>query len=167
MAELLVRVVDKVNTDDFYLNIQCFKAGMVIAVQPDGWLWGKEEVANPAWRIFKVPSVDPSQFSNLLSPEPSTDPGTDAKTLQPRGFKLSLVLLGGALGPTFIIDNTQVAPNAVNPIPALPNVTKVGPVIRKQCAAAVPQATLRAATVAVTPVSDPNAIGASPAHVIG
>lgn len=93
MAELLVRVVDKVNPD-FYKNIQCTKRGDVILVQPDGWTWGKKELSNPDWRILALPGVDPADLSGLLARElptdPKTDPKTWPKTLQRRAFKLDL-----------------------------------------------------------------------------
>ena len=54
MSELLVRVHDKIN-EDFYLNCQCTKRGDVIVARPDGWPWGKEELANPDWRNRKPP----------------------------------------------------------------------------------------------------------------
>lgn len=89
MAELLVRVVDKVN-DDFYLNCKCTKRGDVIVAQPDGWLWGKEELANPDWRIFKLPDMKLADAQAMLAPELDVDPQHPSKTLQRRVFKFNL-----------------------------------------------------------------------------
>lgn len=89
MAELLVRVVDKTNPDPL-LDCKLTKRGMVIAVQPDGWQWGFEELANPDWRIIRVPGVDPSQFGGLLAPEPEIDPQNPSRVLQRRAFRLNL-----------------------------------------------------------------------------
>ncbi len=89
MAELLVRVVDKVHAD-FYLNCACTKRGDVIAVQPDGWAWGTGELEHPEWRIIALPGVDPSDLSGLLAPELDVNPKHPSKTLQRRAFKLDL-----------------------------------------------------------------------------
>lgn len=92
MAELLVRVVDKINNDP-YLNVKCSKRGDVISVQPDGWVWGKEEYKNPEWRILKFPSVTVSEASAFLGAELETDPENPSAMLQSRGFSLDLANL--------------------------------------------------------------------------
>jgi len=89
MAELLVRIADKVN-EDFYLNLQCTKRGDVIVVCPDGWPWGREEVNAPHWTIIKLPGVPVEEVEHLVSPEPQTDPHNPSKTLQRRMWKLDL-----------------------------------------------------------------------------
>jgi hypothetical protein len=66
MAEVLIRVVDKVNPTDPAKDQLCFKAGDVIHVAPDGWGWGSEEVTNPDWRIVKLPGFDPALLADLL-----------------------------------------------------------------------------------------------------
>lgn len=90
MCELLVRVVDKTNPDDPYLDAQLTKRGDVICVQPDGWPWGTEELKNPDWRIIKLPGVNPEALAAFLSPEIDTDPAQPSKVLQRRAFKLDL-----------------------------------------------------------------------------
>lgn len=90
MCELLVRVVDKTNPDDPYLDAQLTKRGDVICVQPDGWPWGTEELKNPDWRIIKLPGVNPDALAAFLSPEIDTDPTQPSKVLQRRAFKLDL-----------------------------------------------------------------------------
>lgn len=47
--ELLVAIVDNGTA------IDAIKAGEVITVQPDGWGWGSEELANANWRIISAP----------------------------------------------------------------------------------------------------------------
>lgn len=89
MAELLVRVVDKVNPD-FYANTKCLKRGDVIAVCEDGWGWGVEELANPDWRILKIPDMTVAEASVFLAPERNRDPGQPSRTLQRRAFAIDL-----------------------------------------------------------------------------
>lgn len=88
MAELVVRVQDKVN-EDFYLDCQCTKRGDVIEVRPDGWAWSKLERSNPDWRIIRVP-MSVSEAQAFLAPELNTDPKNPSKTLQRRAFKIDL-----------------------------------------------------------------------------
>jgi hypothetical protein len=90
MAELLVRVTDKVNPDDFYLNTKCTKRGDVIVVQPDGWAWGAMELSAPFWRIIKHSDLTVTEARALLAPELDTDPQHPSRTLQRRKFWLNL-----------------------------------------------------------------------------
>ena len=89
MAELLVRVVDKVN-DDPYLDCHCTKRGDVIVIAPDGWSWGREELTNPHWRIVKAPNISVDDASAFLGPELETNPQNPSRVRQKRGFKLGL-----------------------------------------------------------------------------
>lgn len=66
MAELLIRIVDKVNPDNAAQNQLCFKAGDILHVAPDGWTWGTEELSNPEWRILKLPGMAPELFTDLM-----------------------------------------------------------------------------------------------------
>ena len=58
--EILIRVVDKGPDEDHS------KAGDVIAVCPDGWQWSAAELANPDWRIIRVPILQ-AQADAFLS----------------------------------------------------------------------------------------------------
>jgi hypothetical protein len=89
MSELLVRVVDKINTD-FYLNTKCTKRGDVIVVRPDGWAWGSQELANPEWMILRLPKVPIEEAEAMLGSEKHTDPTHPSKTLQRRAVKLDV-----------------------------------------------------------------------------
>lgn len=88
MCEMLVRVVDKVG-DNPVLDAKCTKRGDVIAVCPDGWIWGREELKNPDWRIVKVPGVTVSEASGFLAPELSAGP-VAVDLLRRRAFRLDL-----------------------------------------------------------------------------
>lgn len=70
MAELLVRAVDKVHPTDPVKNLQLTKRGDVIAVQPNGWNWGTQELANPEWRIIHAPDLTQQQGDILLKADP-------------------------------------------------------------------------------------------------
>jgi len=117
MPEILLRVVDKINSD-FYLNCGCTKRGDVIVAQPDGWTWGVEELKNPDWRIVKLTIADPTQnailmadLSAFLSSEPAVDPLNPSKTLQRRGFFLDLANIAIPAGlQTYLNDATRAAP---------------------------------------------------------
>jgi hypothetical protein len=53
MAELLIRVVDKVQPDPVKAE-RLLRAGDVVSVCPDGWPWTVIERTNSEWRIIRV-----------------------------------------------------------------------------------------------------------------
>jgi hypothetical protein len=89
MAEILVRVVDKVNKE-FYLNCRCTKRGDVIVVAPDGWKWGTDERTDPQYRIISLPQYSVEDLQAFLAPEQPTDPSQSQRTLQRRAFKFDV-----------------------------------------------------------------------------
>jgi hypothetical protein len=111
MAEFLVRVTDKVNSD-FYRNTKCTKRGDVIVVQADGWEWGLKERTLPEYRIVKVVGMPLSEAQQWVEPEGDfTQPGA-SKTLQRRRHKLNLdALLAIAPAPVvaYVNDDTRAA----------------------------------------------------------
>ena len=109
MAEVLLRVVDKVNPNSVYLDAQCLKRGDVVVVCPDGWNWGTEELSNPHWRILKLPNIPVEQMQQFLSEEPETDPANPSRTRQRRGFKFNVDGATGALR-TYLRDETRAQP---------------------------------------------------------
>jgi hypothetical protein len=110
MAELLVRVVSKVNADP-YLDVKCTKRGDVIAVCDDGWAWGPAELTNPDWRILKVPNLTVTDVQGFLAPEPEVNPAHPSRMLQRRAFKLDMsnVTLPAALW-AWVQDSTRAVP---------------------------------------------------------
>jgi hypothetical protein len=147
MAEMLVRVVDKVGVD-LYKDCQCTKRGDVIVAQADGWNWGLQEKTNPHYRIIKVPGLTVSAAQALCSPEVAVDPNNPSRTLQKRGFKLDLANVAWPAGfQAWLSDSTRATPvfTAVfgNVISAMALLKILKP-----------------------PVVDPNVIG-NPANVIG
>ncbi len=90
MAEILIRVTDKINTDDFYADCQCTKRGDVVVSSPDGWGWGREELSLPFYRIIKLPTLKQDVTDAMIMPEIDVDPLNPSKTLQKRGFKLNI-----------------------------------------------------------------------------
>jgi hypothetical protein len=89
MAELLIRVVDKIN-DDVYKNAQCTKRGDVIVAQADGWQWGRVELSDPRYRIVRIPTLTVDEARAFTAPEPHTGPGKPSPTLQKRAFKFDV-----------------------------------------------------------------------------
>lgn len=90
MAELLVRVVDKVNRDDPYLDAKCLKRGDVVCVCPDGWKWSPAELKNPDWRVLHMPGLSVEKAEVFLGPEIDEDPKNPSKMLRRRAFKIDL-----------------------------------------------------------------------------
>lgn len=89
MAEILIRVRDKVNTDP-YLDSRCLKRGDVVCVVADGWAWGPEELTAPYWRIVKLPRVSVNAVESLLAREVDIDPQNPSPVLRKRAFKWNL-----------------------------------------------------------------------------
>ncbi len=84
MAELLVRVVDKAPPSTS-------RRGDVIAVQPDGWPWGRMEMANPDWRLVKLPHVSVEDARNaLLEPGRRSSPTQERGLVPRRAFRLEI-----------------------------------------------------------------------------
>lgn len=65
MAELLLRIVDKIGSTPAK-DILSSKAGDVVVVCPDGWEWSQMELSSPAWKIIKMPGVDPAALNDLV-----------------------------------------------------------------------------------------------------
>lgn len=74
MAELLVRTVDRVNTDHPYLDVKLTKRGDVIDVRGDGWPWQEGDKTEPYWRILRWPGMTVEQVEHLLEPEIHPEP---------------------------------------------------------------------------------------------
>lgn len=65
MAELLVRVADKVPPADPRYHL-FLKAGEVVVVCPDGHPWSRAERENPDWRILRLPKLTESEAMMLI-----------------------------------------------------------------------------------------------------
>ena len=147
MAEMLVRVVDKVNTD-LYLNCGCTKRADVIVVQADGWTWGLLEKTDPRYRIIRVPGYSLSAAQSYCAPELDVDPQHPSKTLQKRAFKLDIANAAWPAGfQTWLADDTRATPIFVAVFASV-------------------LATMALLKVLKPPVVDPAVIG-GPASVIG
>lgn len=129
MCEMLVMAVDKFNPDP-YLDAKQYKRGDVVCVQPDGWGWGKEELANPLFRIIKVPGVSVADALVFAESEVDIDPLNPSRMLQARVHKLDLDALPDPHG--------QVADHRRrNPLHKV-NVSKSGLLAFKQRKAPIP-----------------------------
>lgn len=117
MAELLLRVVDKVSSDP-YKDVKLTKRGDVVAVCPDGWGWSSEEQTNPHWRIVKWPALSVSAATVFLSSEIDTEPQLVGENpmLQRRGFSFDLdaAILPAAV-KAWLTDDTRAHPSYTVP----------------------------------------------------
>lgn len=110
MAELLLRVHDKVNTEDFYANCKCTKRGDVIVAMPDGWNWGAKELTLPFYRVLKIPALSVGEAETLIAPELEIDPVNPSLTLQRRAFGLDIDRPGlPAEMVAYLADDTRIA----------------------------------------------------------
>lgn len=108
MCEVLLRVVDKVNEDP-YLDAKLLKRGDVVVIVEDGHAWGREELANPDWRIVKLPNVTSSVASAFLGDEKDTDPTKPSRVLRRRAFRLDWQTLPAAV-LAWLADDTRAVP---------------------------------------------------------
>ena len=90
MAELLIRVVDKHNAEDPYLDAQCLKRGDVVVVCEDGHPWSETELTTPEWRVVRVPGVSVVQSEAFIGPEIEDNPAQPSRMLRRRAFKFDL-----------------------------------------------------------------------------
>ena len=74
MAELLVRVIDKVHETDSVLNALLLKHGDVVSVRPDGHPWSTREKTSPYRQIVKVPGAKVSDLAHLAREDSDPDP---------------------------------------------------------------------------------------------
>jgi len=86
MCELLVRVVDKVNAKDPDKDARCLKRGDVVVICEDGHQWSKRELANPSWRVIKLPGTNRREVQHLMYQEV----GADRRVGMSRAFKVDV-----------------------------------------------------------------------------
>jgi hypothetical protein len=89
MAEILLRVKDKINSSP-YLNAQCTKRGDVIVVCPDGWRWGFRELDDPQYRVVCIPQMSVSEAQAFVVGEMETSPQPASMLRHRRAFRLDL-----------------------------------------------------------------------------
>lgn len=65
MAELLIRVAEKQGLIQAAHAHRVTTPGDVITVQPNGWNWGRKELENPEWRIWRLPTIDHAALGDL------------------------------------------------------------------------------------------------------
>jgi len=90
MAELLVRIVDKVNPNDPALDLQCLKRGDVVTIGEDGWPWSGKELSNPDWKVMYFPGASMSAAESYLAPELPDGPD-DMTPKRRRAFAFNLL----------------------------------------------------------------------------
>lgn len=158
MAELLVRVVDKVNVESIYLDCGCTKRGDVIVVRPDGWAWGRCELNDPQYVVVRVPDMSLTEAEALTTPDPGFGMRGASPTLHKRAFKWDLDQVVAAPLESAIQQNL----NAATPDPQHPGQTSPKSVILSPLTVIE----LRLIKTVKPSTPDPAVIGDDP-HVIG
>lgn len=90
MCELLVRVVDKINNEDKYLDAKLLKRGDVVCIVEDNHDWSEAERTSPEWRILKFPKLSVDDMQSFIMPQPEKDPTNPSRLLQRRAIKIDL-----------------------------------------------------------------------------
>lgn len=68
MAEMLVRTLDKGQTDP-YLNAGALQQYDVVYIAPDFWPWSIEELTSKEWTVLKLPNSTEEELVSFLAPE--------------------------------------------------------------------------------------------------
>lgn len=76
--------------EDKRWNAGLFRAGDVIAVKPDGWRWGTEELKAP-FGVARLPGVPVEKMEHLLAGDP--DDGSGTLFLRQRTYKINAAAL--------------------------------------------------------------------------
>lgn len=84
VCELLIFTQDR-SHDDVYLDAKLLKRGAVIAVNPDGWKWGAEELSSPVFRVIRLPGIDETVGRSFMGAEQPITP--------PQPFEKDVLLL--------------------------------------------------------------------------
>lgn len=84
-----------------------YEVGDILAVQPDGWNWGKLELSNPNWRIIKFPGVDPAKYEAMAYP---------LQEIDIKGEKTLLKVCAGNVGDVTAIKTAQVGRASLSPV---------------------------------------------------
>ena len=83
MAEMAVRVVDKINNVSTTDDLQCLKRGHIVDIKPDGHPWSAAELSGAEWRIVYMPGVPVEQVDWMRQ-------GPDDLTLGRRNTKMDV-----------------------------------------------------------------------------
>lgn len=91
MAEFLIKAIDALHEDPDKDKAGCYKRGDVVAVEPDGWQWGKLE-GPPKFVIVKIPDMTVEEAEQYVESErgTSSDPKLPTPVVTKRKYKLSI-----------------------------------------------------------------------------
>lgn len=116
MAELLIRVADRVHARDVARDQEQPRRGDVIVIQPDGWTWSVRELTAPHWRILRLSGVSADALAKWLEPEAWTvddlnlpDPDRPPLGRRVRRLNLDAALLPAAF-KAWLADNARAEP---------------------------------------------------------
>ena len=113
MAELFVRLVDKVHPDP-YRDVHCLKRGDVVVACPDGWSWGRLERASMDHLIVSVPALSLEEAQGMLGPELDVDSRQPSRVLRRRAARLDVD--HADFGPTLTLDQFRALRQRKSPL---------------------------------------------------
>lgn len=108
--QVLLRVTDKINTNDPKLDAKCLKRGDVVVIVDDDHNWGTQDLTNPDWRIIKAPNMT-QETADLIMQEQADFAEANTDLLKRRKF--SLDFSSPTFSPSliaFLTDNNRPTP---------------------------------------------------------
>ena len=109
--QILLRIRDKINSDNLLLDAKCLKRGDVVTAVGDSHVWGSGELTNPDWRIIKAVNLTREATDSMVGEEAETDPQNPNMMRQRRGFMFDFSHPGLPQAfVDFIADDTRAIP---------------------------------------------------------
>lgn len=108
MCEILIVAKDTPHPDPI-VDTDRYKGGDVLVVMDDGWQWGAEELANPLFRILKLPNIPIAEAQAFLGRQKNIDPASPSRMLQRRAFGIDFSTLPKAI-QAWWNDDTRATP---------------------------------------------------------
>lgn len=90
MAELLIKATDHTHPDPVINRAGCYKRGMVVRIENDGFEWGKKE-GPPKFAVVRILGAPASDYEKLVDAETRDDSGVDTgDTYRRRSYRLDV-----------------------------------------------------------------------------
>lgn len=100
MAELLVKAVDAVHDDPEVDRRGCYKAGDIVACQPDGHPWGACECL-PTFLVVRIPGLSVADARRYTEPRTLNVTADGPEIIERRRFRIDVL---SALGSEQILE---------------------------------------------------------------